>query len=100
LEKNAKIASASRAPPPNPRWPPAAGASPPDLRVVTPAYYYNFVKFISSAKFGLLPLKKNKFCIFQIFAAIFHFKLCSFCWQGAQKYFLPQGAGYPSYATG
>jgi len=61
------------------------GVPPPDPRVVTPA--------------GLLLSKKNKFCIFQIFAAIFHLKLCSFCWQGAQEYFLPQGAGYPSYAT-
>jgi len=40
------------------------------------------------------------FCIFHVFAPIFHFKLCSFCWQGAQDYSLPQGAGYPSYATG
>jgi len=48
------------------------GAEPPDPRVVTPAYYYNFVKFISSTKCGLLPWKKNNFCIFQIFAAIFH----------------------------
>jgi len=43
--------------------------------------------------------KYNKFCIFQIFSAFLHFKLCSFCWQRPQKYFLPQGAGYPSYAT-
>jgi len=33
-------------------------------RVVTPACYYDFVKFISSTKCGLLPSKKNKFCIF------------------------------------
>jgi len=25
--------------------------------------------------------KKNKFRFFKIFEAIFHFKLCSFCWQ-------------------
>jgi len=36
-------------------------------------------KFISSTICGLLPSKKNKLCIFQIFAAIFHFILCSFC---------------------
>jgi len=48
----------------------------------------------------LLPSKKNNFCLFETFAPIFHFKLCRFAWQGAQEYFLPQGAGYPSYATG
>jgi len=38
------------------------------------------------------------FCFFRAFSPIFHFKLCSFCkWQ---QYFLPPGAGYPSYATG
>jgi len=62
-------------PPPNLRQ---LGAPPPDPRVVTPAYHYNFAKFISSTKFGLLPSKKNNFC-FQIFASIFHLKLCSFC---------------------
>jgi len=75
------------------------GAPPPDPRDVTPVCYYIVVKFISSTKCGLLPSKKNKFCIFQIFAAIFHFKFYSFCWQGAQKCFLPQGAEYPNYAT-
>jgi len=39
------------------------------------------------------PQKKKKFCFFQAFVPIFHFKLCSFCWQEAQKYFLSQGAG-------
>jgi len=77
LEKDVKNCLNVGAPPPNLRCPPAAGGS--DPSTVTPAYYYNFVEFISSAKFGLLPLKKNKFCIFQIFAAIFNFKLCSFC---------------------
>jgi len=50
-----------------------------DPHVVTPAYYYNFVKFIFSTKCGLLPSKKEQILLFQIFAAIFHFKLCSFC---------------------
>jgi len=40
------------------------------------------------------------FCFFRTFVPIFHFKLCSFYWQGSQDYSLPQGAGYPSYATG
>jgi len=38
-----------------PRLPP-----PPDPRIVTSAYYYNFVQFIYSAKCDLLPFKKNK----------------------------------------
>jgi len=29
-----------------------------------------------------------------------YFSLCSFCWLGEQEYFLPQGAGYPSYVIG
>jgi len=33
----------------------------PDPCVVTPAYYYNFVKFISSAKCGLLLRKRTNF---------------------------------------
>jgi len=67
-----KIASASETPSPDPR-------------VVTPAYYYNFAKFISCSNCGLLPSKKNKFCIFQIFAATFHFKLCSFFFDRGRK---------------
>jgi len=47
--------------------------------VLALAYYYNFVKIISSTKCGLLPSKGNNFCFFQIFAPIFHFELCSFC---------------------
>jgi len=70
----------------------------PDPRVVTPTYYYNFAKFISRTKCGLLPSKKNKFCMFKILAAIFHFKLV-FVGKG-RKIFLAPGAGYPSYVTG
>jgi len=39
------------------------------------------------------------FLLLRTFSPIFHFKLCTFCWQEAQEYFLPQSAGYPSYAT-
>jgi len=48
-----KIASASGAPEP----PFASGGwgSAPDPRVVTPAFYYNFVEFVSIAKYVLLP---------------------------------------------
>jgi len=77
-------------------WPPAAGASaprpPPTITTLSSS-------FLALSLVYYLQKKKNKFCIFQFFAAIFHFKLCSFCWQEAQKYFMPQGAGYlfPSY---
>jgi len=36
------------------------GAPAPDPRVVTSAYYYSFVEFISSTKCVLLPSKENK----------------------------------------
>jgi len=57
-EKTVKIVSASRAEPPNPRLPPAAGGS--DPRVVIPAYYYNLVEFVSSAKCILFRSKKKQ----------------------------------------
>jgi len=40
------------------------------------------------------------FHFFRTFAPIFHFKFCKFYDGGAQEYFLPEGARYPSYATG
>jgi len=45
LAKTVKFISASGALPPNPRL--RLAASSPDPRVVTAAYYYNFVEFIS-----------------------------------------------------
>jgi len=72
LKKTVKIASAS-------------GAPPPDPRLVTLAYYYNFVKFVSSAECVVLPNKqaqnscrKCSVCFFHTFAPIFHFKLYIF----------------------
>jgi len=74
--------------------------------VVTSAYCYRFVEFISRAKCVLLPSKRNKittvnvlFLLLPHFSPIFLFKLCT-CWQVAQEYFLSKGAWYPSYATG
>jgi len=55
-EKTVKVVSASEPPPPNPCLLPAAA----DPRVVTPAYYYNFVEFVSSAKCAFFRSKKNK----------------------------------------
>jgi len=49
-KKTVKIVSASGGPPPNPPLPPAAESSAADPRVFTPAYYYGFVKFVSSIK--------------------------------------------------
>jgi len=59
LKMTVKFASASGAPPPNPRLPLAAGSSTPNLRVVTSAYYYNFVEFVSIVKCILLSPSKN-----------------------------------------
>jgi len=85
-EKIIKYASAMRDPPPIPVCLRQLGAPPPDLRVVIPAYYYNFVELVSSGKCISLPSKRTKwlqymFCFycFRIFAPIFYFKLCSFC---------------------
>jgi len=44
-KKTVKVASASWAPPPNPRWPPAAGAPPPDPALRLPP----IIDFLSSA---------------------------------------------------
>jgi len=38
----------------------SVGAPPPDPRIVTPAYYYSFVEFISSAECVLLSSKRIK----------------------------------------
>jgi len=50
-EKSCKIAEASGAPPPNPRWFPAAGAPPPDHRFVTLTYCCSFEKIFGGTKF-------------------------------------------------
>jgi len=54
-----------------------------------------------------IPLKKNQVTTANVLPLLllqictyFLFKLCKFCWRGAQEHFLPQGAGYPSCATG
>jgi len=49
-EKTVKVVSGSGTLPPNPVCLRRLGAPLPDPRVVTPAYYYNFFKFVSSAK--------------------------------------------------
>jgi len=38
------------------------------------------------------------FCFFRSFCNDFSFQNLQFLLKGAQEYFLPQGAGYPSYA--
>jgi len=49
--------------------------------------------------FGMtqLRIKLILLCFFLTFRPIFHFTLCSFCWLGAQEYFLLHGVGYPRY---
>jgi len=91
----------------SPRLPPAVGSSPPDLCVGTPAYYFSFVGFISSDECVLIPSKKYKittvnvmFLILPHFYTYFSLQTLKFSLIGGAKIFLPQGAGYPSYATG
>jgi len=57
LEKNVKIVSASGAPPLNAR--------------LIPAYYYNFVEFVFSAKCTVIPLTKepSNYCKCSTFAS-------------------------------
>jgi len=51
LGKNCKNRlSVGGPPPPPPLTSRGLGAALPDLHVVTPAYYYNFVEFVSSGK--------------------------------------------------
>jgi len=47
LEKTVKFAAAS-------------GSPPPDLRIITLAYYYSFVEFVSNAKCVYYPKKRTK----------------------------------------
>jgi len=72
---------------------------PPDLSVVTPTYYYNYVEFVSSAKCVLLAFKKgqNSSTVNSAFASsallqLFSLQTLSILLTGAQEYFLPQGA--------
>jgi len=104
-EKTVKIVSASGPPPLNPLLPSAAGGSASDPRFVTPAYYYNIVESFS-AKCILFISKKEPSNYSKCFAfassALLHLYFNSNSQsfvEGVQEYFLPQGAGYPSYAT-
>jgi len=105
-EKTVKIVSASGIRPQTPVFLRRLGAPPPDPRVVTPAYYYNFVKFVSSAKCILFRSEKNQVTTANVFVfassgllhLFFNSNSVSFL-DVAQEYFLPQSAGYPSYAT-
>jgi len=82
------------------------GDPPSDPRVVTPTCYYNFVKFVSYAKCVLSASKRNKITIVNAlllllphFCTYFSLQTLYFLLREAQEYFLPQGVGYPSYAT-
>jgi len=84
----------------------ASGAPSPDPRVVTVAYYYNLVEFVSSVKCVSLFSEKDKMTTVHVlllllphFCTYFSLQTLQILRRGAQKYFLPQGAGYPSYAT-
>jgi len=94
--KKLKIASMSETSPPGP----CLGALPPDPRIVLqPTVTTLSSSFLVLNSF--YPLKKiriitncSKFSAFASFLPNFHFKRCSFCWLGAQDYFLSQGPGY------
>jgi len=73
-----------------------SGAPPPDPRFVTPAYYYNFVEFVSNAKCIIIPLKKetSNYSKCSAFASsallpIFHSNSLSFVERGARIFLAP-----------
>jgi len=86
-----------------PESPFASGGS--DPRVVTPAYYYNFVEFISSGECILSRLKKKQvttanvlLCVFRTFSPIiFNSNSVSFVAREHKNISCPRA--HPSYAT-
>jgi len=88
-------------PPPPPPPPPPLPPFP-----VTLAYYWNFVKYISSSKMRFITLKKKqnnysrlKYVLFLLLPHLFtYFSLQTLQFLLTDN-FLPQGAGYPSYVT-
>jgi len=47
-----------------------------------------------------ITIKKEQILHLPNLCSYFSLQTLEFLLEGAQKYFLPQGAGYPSYATG
>jgi len=96
-KKTVKIVSASGAPPPNPVYLRRLEAPPSDPRVVTSAYYYNFIEFLSSAKCVLFRSKKNKynyskysaFASFALLHLFFNSNSVSFVGGGRKNIFAP-----------
>jgi len=80
---------------------------PPDPHVVTPAYYYNFVEIVSSAKMRFITLLKdqNNYSIRSAFAssALMHLFFTSnsvvFVDGESKNVSCPRAQGNPSYAT-
>jgi len=67
----------------------------------------NFVEFLSSAYCVLLLSQRNNvatviilFLLLPHFCTYFSLQIVQFLLAGAQEYFLPPDAGYPSYTTG
>jgi len=84
LKKSCKIAAASGAPPSNPCW---LEFPPPDLHVVSLAYWYSFFKYVSSFKvfyYKIWQKNNSKFLLLLLprVWAYFCFKLYDFCWWG------------------
>jgi len=90
----------------NTRLPPASGGSAPQTPalLLSPTITNLSAVFLALNAVYDVQKEQNSYSKCAVFASsallhLFHFKLCSFCCQGAQEYFLPQGAGYPSYGT-
>jgi len=95
-KKALKILSASGVPPPNPRLLRWLGAPPPDSRVVTSAYYYSFVKFISRGNAFYYLQKKNKITTLNLlFWLLPHFFTYFSLQTGGARIFLALGRRVP-----
>jgi len=98
--KSCKIAAASGAPPPKARLPQAAGGSAPRLPCCySRLYWYSFIMTFLALKNSSKNTANALFLLLPRFCPYFSFQILHFFLVGAQKYFLPKGTGYPSYAT-
>jgi len=91
--KNVKFFSASGAPSPNSRYPPAAGGSAPRLPalLLPPAIttlsscFLMHNAFYYTHNYSNVPL----LILSHFLHLFFYFKLCSFCWGGARIFLAP-----------
>jgi len=95
LEKNVKNRLSVEDSAPEPSLAPVAGGCPRTSRVVTPAYYCNFFKFISSSRVRFITLKKEEYLLLPNFCTYFSLRTLKFFLTGGARIFLAQGRRVP-----